>query len=97
MSSHRDLTLRRARRSYWSLVTVAVLAAGSLSSAIPDQPSALTGIRVGASGLVLVASVLLAARVGAAIDRLPRAARAARPRAGGDRRQVPLRRRASVT
>ena len=69
MTARESPSPRRPRRSFWILVVVAILAAGSLSSAIPARPSPLTGLRVGASGLVLVASVLLAARVYAAIDR----------------------------
>ena len=54
---------------------VAVLAAGSVSAALAADPGHIAGIRVVLSGLVLVASVALAARVMAALDRAHRRAR----------------------
>lgn len=65
---------RRAQRSFWLLVAVAVLAIGALSSALAAQPSPLTGVGVAASGLILIASLAFAARVQVALER-------ARPRA----------------
>jgi hypothetical protein len=52
---------RRVSRSFWTLVLVAVLASGSLSSALASDPGRLVGLRVAFSGLVLVLSVVLAA------------------------------------
>ena len=60
---------RRARRSFWILVLVAVLASGSLSAALASDPGPLVALRVAVSGLVLIASVVLAARVMGALDR----------------------------
>ncbi len=54
---------RRAHRSFWVLLCVAVLATGSLSSALALPPGPLAGLRVAASGVVLVVAVALAARV----------------------------------
>lgn len=70
MTSHEPVSpLRRARRSFWFLLVVSVVAAGSLSSAISAAPSPGTGLRLVTSGLILITSVLLAARVRLAIDR----------------------------
>ena len=66
---------RRARRSFLVLALVAVLASGSLSAALASDPGPLVGLRVAASGLVLVASIALAARVMVALDRAHRQAR----------------------
>jgi len=66
---------RRAHRSFWILVLLAVLAAGSLSAALASDPGHVVGLRVALSGLVLVSSVTLAARVMAAVDRARRRAR----------------------
>ena len=63
---------RRAGRSRWVLVGVAVLASGSLRAALSAETSPLTGARVAASGLVLVVAVVLAARVMFAIERARR-------------------------
>ena len=76
----RSNPLRHARRSFWVLVLVAVLASGSLSAALASDPGPLVGLRVAGSGLVLVASIALAARVMAALDRAHRPARAREPR-----------------
>ncbi len=62
-------SLRRARRSFWILVVVAVLAAGSLSAALTAAPGPATGLLVAGSGLVLLVSLGLAARVLLAIER----------------------------
>ena len=67
---------QRARRSLWILVTVAVLAAGVLTSALSAAPGPITGLRVAASGLVLIAALTLAARVMAALERARKRARA---------------------
>jgi hypothetical protein len=63
---------RRARRSFWILVWVAVLSAGALSAALAAEPSPLTGLRVVGSGLVLVSALALAARVMIGIERARR-------------------------
>lgn len=65
---------RRAVRSLWALVLLAVLASGSLSSALTDRPAPLAGIRVAVSGLVLAACVALATRVMIALERSRRKA-----------------------
>ena len=54
---------RRVRRTFWILVGVAVLAAGGLSSGLAARSNPLTGLRVAASGIVLVAALTLAARI----------------------------------
>jgi hypothetical protein len=64
-----------AHRWFWSLVVVAVLATGSLSSAFGAAPSPFTGLRVAASGLVLITSLTLATRVMIAVERIRRKAR----------------------
>ena len=56
-------TGQRARRSFWVLTMVAVVATGSISAALAARPSALTELRVAVSGLVLAAAVMLAARI----------------------------------
>ncbi len=58
----------RARRALWVLISVAVLALGSLASALTRAPSALTGLTVAASGVLLLTATLLAARVIAALE-----------------------------
>jgi len=68
--------LQRARRSFWLLVTIAVLAAGVLTSALGAAPGPITGLRVAASGLVLIASLTLATRLMAALERARKRARA---------------------
>lgn len=61
-----------AQRSFWLLVVVAVLATRALSSALGASPSPSTGLRVAASGLVLLASLPLATRVMIALERARR-------------------------
>jgi len=63
---------RRALRTFWILVAIAVLAAGWLNAALAAAASALTGLQVATSGLVLVSAVVLAARVLAAVERARR-------------------------
>jgi len=63
-----------AHRWFWSLVVVAVLATRSLSSAFGAAPSPFTGLRVAASGLVLITSLTLATRVMIAVERARRKA-----------------------
>lgn len=67
--------LRRARWSFWGLVGIAMLAAGSLSAALGTGPSPLTGLRVALSGIVLIGALALAARVMVALERARRRAR----------------------
>ncbi len=71
---------RRARRSFWFLVVIAMLAAGSLSAALRAGSNPLTGLRVALSGLVLIGSLALAARIMVALERARRRGRQA---AGG--------------
>jgi hypothetical protein len=63
---------KRAVRLLWILIGIAVLASGSLSAALTAGSAPLTGLRVAASGLVLVVSVVLAARVLFALERARR-------------------------
>jgi hypothetical protein len=65
-------TPQHVQRSFWLLVTVAVLATGSLSSALVAPPSPLIGLRVAISGLVLLFSLTLATRVMIALARVHR-------------------------
>ncbi|HZW42937.1 MAG TPA: hypothetical protein VFF32_00910 [Dermatophilaceae bacterium] len=65
----------RARWAFWGLVAIAVLTAGSLTAGLGADPSPLTGLRVAASGLVLIGSLALAARVMVALERARRRAR----------------------
>lgn len=62
----------RARRWFWALTIVAILAVGALSRAVTAAPGALTGFQVAGSGLVLATSVALATRVLIALSREPR-------------------------
>lgn len=71
--------MRRALRSFWILVGVAVLAAGSLSAGLAAQPSSVTGLRVAGSGIVLVGALTLAARILVGVERVRR-------RVGGGRK-----------
>lgn len=65
---------RPAIRSFGLLVAVAVLATGALTSSLGAKPSPLTGIRVLTSGLILIISLALTARVMVAIERARRQA-----------------------
>ena len=71
-TSTAEWTGRRAGRSLWVLVGVGILASGSLSAALSADTGPFTGARVAASGLLLLASVILAARVMFAIERARR-------------------------
>lgn len=64
--------VRRALRTFWILVAIAVLAAGWLSTALATAASTLVGLQVATSGLVLTFAVVLAARVLAAVERARR-------------------------
>lgn len=70
-------TVRRARRSFWGLVIVAALATGSLSVALKGHPGPSTGLQVAISGIVLVTTIALAARVMIALEQARRGAREA--------------------
>ncbi|MEO5609268.1 MAG: hypothetical protein ABIQ92_06380 [Ornithinibacter sp.] len=72
VASEADRALRRARRTFWTLVAIAVLAAGWLSTALAAAASAFTGLQVATSGLVLISAVVLAARVLSAVERARR-------------------------
>jgi|GEM_PF-1861432 len=61
-----------AQRSFWLLVVVAVLATRALINAFGASPSPSTGLRVAATGLVLLASLALATRVMIALERARR-------------------------
>ncbi len=62
----------RARLSFWLLIVVAVLAIGSLSSALGAPAGPVTGLRVAVSGVVLIAALTLSSRVLIALDRARR-------------------------
>ena len=65
----------RARRRFWVLLAVAVLAGGAMSSALAATPGSLTGLGVATSGLVLVGSLAGAARIMHALERARHRAR----------------------
>lgn len=67
--------LRRVRWSFWILVAIAVLSAGALNAGLAAEPSPLTGLRVGGSGITLIGSLALAARVMISVERARRRAR----------------------
>jgi hypothetical protein len=54
---------RQPLRSFWILTLVAIAATGSLSATLAVRPGTLTGVRFALSGLVLVASITLGARI----------------------------------
>jgi hypothetical protein len=66
---------------FWSLLLVAVLAAGSLNRAVTAKPSTRTGALVAVGGVILLVSLVLAARILIAAERARRPARspASRP------------------
>jgi hypothetical protein len=55
--------MTRARRAFWTLVAVAVLAMGTLSTELAAPASPVTGALVAISGLVLVTALALALRI----------------------------------
>ena len=65
---------RRARIAFWTLVGIAALSMGALSSGLSRDPGPLTGLLVATSGAVVLVSLALAARVMIALDRARRAA-----------------------
>ncbi len=68
-------SVRRARRAFWTLTAVALLAMGALSSALAATPGPLTGVFVMGAGTVLVLALGLAARVLLALERARAAGR----------------------
>jgi len=70
----------RARKSFWALVLIAVLATGALSAALKAHPSPAAGATVAISGAVLAISLTLATRVLLALERARRSARPLRRR-----------------
>lgn len=71
----------QARRSFWTLLAIAALAMGALSTALNADPNPATGAAVAVSGAVLAISLTLAARVLLALDHARRSARQ-QPRTG---------------
>lgn len=65
---------QRARRSFWMLLLIAIVAAGSLTSAFAADASPVTGVRVAVSGVLLLGSLAMAARVMIAYERARRRA-----------------------
>ena len=60
--------MKRARHTFWGFAVVAVLAIGTLSKAVASPPSALTGVTVAISAIVLVVALALAARILSHLD-----------------------------
>ena len=73
----------RARRTFWALVLIAVLATGALSAALKAHPSPAAGATVAISGLILAIALTLAARILLALDHARRASRPPRRRRDG--------------
>lgn len=69
--------VRRARRTFWVLALVAVAAAGSVTAAFGAPAGTVTALRVAVSGLALIVTIVLAARVLIALERARRRARGA--------------------
>jgi hypothetical protein len=65
----------QARRTFWALVAIAVLATGALSAALKAHPSPAAGATVAVSGLVLIITLTLATRILLALDHARRATR----------------------
>ncbi len=86
---------RRAVRTFWVLVVVAMAATGSVSAAVAAPPGALTAVRFAVSVVVGLGATALAVRIMLALgrrapqptadgqaqrpDRRPRTVRASRP------------------
>ena len=70
--------VRRARRWFWLLTLVAVVAMGVVSTALEAAPGPGTGLTVAVSGVVLVGSTIQAARVWCALSRRPHSPRGSR-------------------
>ena len=67
-------SVRLARRWFWALFLLAVLAMGGLYAALGARPSAATGIAVLITSLVLLLSTAQAMRIWLALDRARRRA-----------------------
>ena len=61
--------MRRARRAFWLLAVLAVIAVGTLSRSLTASPGAGTGVAVALSATVLAISLVLAARIPSRVDR----------------------------
>ena len=61
--------MRRARRSFWILFLVAVVAAGGLSWSVTASAGPVTAAVFAASALVLVAALALDVRILTAVER----------------------------
>lgn len=59
----------RARRAFWTLLVIAALAMGMLSSALKRNPGPMTGLAVAVSGTALLVALALACRIMIALDR----------------------------
>ena len=70
----------RARKSFWALVLIALLATGALSTALKTHASPTAGAAVAVSGAILAISLTLATRILLALDHARRAARPHRRR-----------------
>ena len=55
--------MRRARRCFWTLLVIAALATGALSTALTARPSPAAAVAVAVSGVILAASGALAVRI----------------------------------
>lgn len=63
MTGHQLPDVARARRWFWALVVVAVVAMGGLYRAVQAPPSPLAGASVAVSSVVLLAATVQAARI----------------------------------
>lgn len=70
--SSRATPVRRARRTFWILAVIAVIAAGSLSAALRAADGPIAGLRVAGSGLLLMVTTALATRVLVVLERARR-------------------------
>lgn len=61
----------RVRRTFWTLVGIAVVATGALSRALAARPGPATGLAVAASALIVAAATLLALRILVVVGRHP--------------------------
>ena len=73
---------RRARRWFWMLLTVGVLAMGALYQGLRVAPGPGTGLLVAVSAVILVASTVQAARILTALAGPPRLPHRMRPGRG---------------
>ncbi len=61
----------RARRSFWLLLAVAIVATGSLSNALGAPATPAAGVWFAVSAITVVVSITLAVRVMSALTRPP--------------------------